>query len=75
MANIFCKEKAIKAAWIPKLLDSKNKCNIIINNYLAVKWKTLLFKDWVKSGFIYVKDVHKLHMLKREKSQPLTFFD
>ena len=35
MVDIFCKEKAIKAVWIPKLLGSKNKCNIIIHNYLV----------------------------------------
>ena len=123
VVDMFCKERAIKAAWIPKLLDSKNKCSIVINNYLTkqglnyqlllkmnfrkedqlsaftyipefyksvflsynqckyikpvdklssiellsqclwgneyfkVKGKTLLFKSWVKSGFIYVKDL------------------
>ena len=49
MVDIFCKEKGIKAAWIPKLLDSKNKCNIIINNYLAKQG--LNFKLLLKMNF------------------------
>ena len=46
MVDIFCKEKA---AWITKLLDSKNKCNIIINNYLAKQG--LNFKLMLRMNF------------------------
>ena len=123
LVDIFCKEQALKASWIPKLLDRKNKCRSILdyylnkqgltfelmlqmtfrqrnqflplenipdfysaiflsynhckyikplhklsdietlsqciwgNEYFKFKEKHLFFKNWIRSGFIYVKDL------------------
>ena len=34
VVNMFSKEKSLKASWIPKILDTNNKCHVISDYFL-----------------------------------------